>query len=97
MLALAQIRGNAVKLTFIFLLILSIQICARAQCTFVNGDFETGTLAGWNVYNRSNDIGNWYNYTGTTTPLSLHYISAPPQGTRAVTSDQNAATTHELY
>jgi len=70
---------------------------ARGQCMFTNGDFETGNLTGWTQYNRSNEIGNWYNYTGTMTPLSIHTISAPPQGTRAATTDQTAATTHELY
>jgi len=69
----------------------------QAQCTFTNGNFESGNLSGWTQFNRSNDIGNWYNYTGTTTPLSFHTISAPPQGTRAATTDQNAATTHVLY
>ena len=69
---------------------------AEAQCTFTNGDFETGTLSGWTKYFRSNNIGDWYNYTGTTTPVSAHTIAAP-MGTRGAVIDHNAPTTHELY
>ena len=78
-----------------FLFVIS-QNAVQAQCLFTNNNFESGTLTGWTIYNRSNDVGNWYNYTGTITPLSLHSISAPPQGTRAVTTDHTAATTHAL-
>src|SRR5882672_2582969 len=70
---------------------------AHAQCMFTNGDFETGDLSGWTVYNRAFNLGDWYNYTGTTGPLSGHFINAPPQGSRAATTDQNQATTHVLY
>ncbi len=69
----------------------------QGQCMFTNGNFETGNLTGWTQYNRSNDIGNWFNYTGTVTPLSIHTISAPPEGTRAATTDQTAATTHDEF
>lgn len=72
---------------------------AQAQCTFTNGDFETSNLTGWTVYNRgqAGATGNWYNYTGTSTPQSAHIISAPPQGTRAATTDHNNPFTHALY
>lgn len=101
MLALAHIRSNAVKLSTIFLLVLSAQICAQAQCTFTNGDFETANLTGWTTYLRAQNPPTsgptgWLNYAGTSTP-SLHTISAPPQGTRGALSDQNGATTAELY
>jgi hypothetical protein len=36
--------------------------------TVVNGDFETGNLTGWQVFN-STDKGNWFAYTGTEVPL----------------------------
>lgn len=64
---------------------------------FTNGDFETGNLNGWTQFNRSVNVGNWFNYTGTFSPLTLHTTSAPPQGTRAAVTDQNQATTHVLY
>jgi hypothetical protein len=69
---------------------------AQAQCTFTNGDFETGTLSGWTKYFRSQNAGDWFNYSGTATPLTSHTISAP-MGTRAAVTDHNAPTTHELY
>jgi hypothetical protein len=93
----SQIRRGAIRLTTLLLIVASACICAKAQCTFTNGDFETGTLIGWTSYFRSNDIGNWYNYTGVVSPQTLHNISAPPQGSHAATTDHNAATTHELY
>lgn len=70
---------------------------AQAQCTFINNDFETGNLNGWTQSNRSVNVGTWYNYTGTTTPLTLHTISTPPQGTRAAVTDHDAPTTHALF
>ncbi|MCU1266692.1 MAG: hypothetical protein JWM21_3010 [Acidobacteria bacterium] len=97
MLALAQIRSNPVRLTVIFLFLLMAPLCGQAQCIFTNGDFETTDLTGWTIYNRTFNQGNWYNYTGTLTPLSVHNISAPPQGTRGAVTDQNQASTHELY
>jgi hypothetical protein len=97
---LAQIRGTATTLAAICLLVFAAQICAQAQCTFTNGNFETGDLSGWNVYSRVltgvGNAANWYNYTGTTSPLSAHTLSAPPQGTRAAVSDQNQASINEL-
>jgi hypothetical protein len=97
MLALAQIRSNPVKLTVLLLLLLLAPLSARAQCMFTNGTFETGDLTGWTVYNRTIGTANWYNYTGTTTPLSIHAISAPPQGTRAAVSDHTDRTSQALY
>ena len=69
---------------------------AQAQCTFTNGDFETGTLSGWTKYFRTQNVGDWYNYTGTVSPLSGHSISAP-LGTRGAVIDHSGPTTHELY
>ncbi len=41
---------------------------ASQGATVVNGDFETGSLSGWQVSNSSSD-GNWFAYTGTKPPL----------------------------
>src|SRR5947207_3386323 len=95
--AIAQLRRNAFRLTTIMLLVLLSQAYANAQCAIVNPDFESGTLTGWTNYFRSASSGQWFNYTGTLSPLSNHSISAPPQGTRAAVTDHNAATTHALY
>src|SRR5688572_15010620 len=60
-----------------------------------NGSFETGTLSSWTVSNAGS--GNWFNYTGTTSPVSLFTIAAPPQGTRAAVTDQTGPGRHILY
>jgi hypothetical protein len=72
---------------------------AQAQCTFVNGTFENGTTNGWTIYSRpqSGLTVSFYDYTGTSSPLSAHAISAPPEGTHAVVSDQNGPGTQAFY
>jgi hypothetical protein len=96
MLAIAQIRVNVIRLSLLLLLFFSTNLGVKAQCVFVNGTFEDATLTGWTRYFRSQNVGDWYSYTGTASPLTGHDIAAP-QGTRAVTIDHNAPTTHELY
>lgn len=56
----------------------------------VNGGFESGTLAGWQVL-RSTQAGNWYAYEGTKPPLEkdrADQVQAPPQGRFAAIADQ---------
>jgi len=69
----------------------------QAQCTFTNNDFETGNMNGWTVHTRTVGTANWFNYTGTVSPLSNHPISAPPQGSRAAVTDHTDQTTHALF
>jgi hypothetical protein len=71
----------------------------QAQCTFVNGTFENGNTNGWTIYSRPSPglAVSFYNYTGTLSPLSSHAISAPPEGTHAVVSDQNGPGTQAFY
>lgn len=57
-----------------------------SAATVVNGDFETGDLAGWT---QASTAGSWANYTGTTNPANGRTIAAPPQGTRAAVSGQS--------
>lgn len=61
-----------------------------------NGDFETGSLSGWQVQTSDPDAG-WFAYTGTTSPVSDLSIPAPPQGNHAAISDENGAGLHVLY
>ncbi len=99
MFSLAQFRSHTVNLAVIFLFLLLAPLSARAQCTFTNGNFETGNLTGWTVYTRvvPGYTANWYNYTGTLSPFSSHTISAPPQGTRGAVVDQSNQSVDELY
>jgi hypothetical protein len=74
--------------------------------TVVNGDFETGNLSGWQVYN-STPEGNWFAYSGTVPPLqkleeeeeeeTFEPFFAPPQGIYAAVSDQSFPDTAILY
>jgi hypothetical protein len=64
-----------------------------AAATVVNGDFESGTLAGWQVH-RVTEAGNWFAYKGTDAPIGSKRptpadpVQAPPQGVYAATSDE---------
>ncbi|HVQ59018.1 MAG TPA: hypothetical protein VMS60_08945 [Solirubrobacterales bacterium] len=64
--------------------------------TVVNGSFETGTLAGWQVVN-SSESGNWFAYSGTTPPIGEGPVPAPPVGVFAAISAQDGPGTHVLY
>jgi len=59
------------------------------------GNFETGTLSGWSVVNSGS--GNWFAYSGTTSPQSGFPVAAPPQGSFAATTDQGGPGSHILY
>jgi hypothetical protein len=68
--------------------------------TVVNGSFETGSLAGWQVVNTPpppEESGSWFAYTGTTPPIGEGPIPAPPVGTFAAISAQGGPGTHILY
>jgi hypothetical protein len=66
--------------------------------TIVNGDFETGSLSGWQTQTLgiATESG-WYAYSGTESPLSSNPIQAPPQGKFAAASDEGGPSTHILY
>jgi hypothetical protein len=60
--------------------------------TVVNGDFESGTFAGWQVH-RALEAGNWFAYQGIDEPLATKRgferpIQAPPQGRYAAIADE---------
>ena len=72
----------------------------------VNGDFESGTLSGWNVY-RANPFGDWFAYQGTETPIGANRkkqslgrgepVQPPPQGAYAAVTDEIEPDTLILY
>jgi hypothetical protein len=70
-----------------------------AAANVVNGDFETGTLAGWHVQ-RVTAAGNWFAYQGTSEPIAANrgpLPQQPPQGTFAAISDELNPETLILY
>jgi len=60
-----------------------------------NGGFESGDFTGWNIYQSGS--GNFYIYSGTTTPVSGYTVPAPFDGSYAALTDQNNPGTHILY
>lgn len=69
--------------------------------TVVNGDFETGTLTGWQVFNippEPEASGNWFAYSGTVSPVGeAPEVPPPPAGKYAAITAQGGAGTHILY
>lgn len=63
--------------------------------TVANGGFETGDFTGWTK--TTSGSGDWFVYTGTTSPFSSQTIAAPPEGTFAATTDQTGPGSHILY
>lgn len=65
-----------------------------------NGDFETGTFAGWTVANVAGGSGNWFiDAPGSTTPASGQTTLAAGGGAHGsfyAVSDQNGPGTHVL-
>ena len=63
-----------------------------------NGDFESGNLSGWQVYN-SNSSGttSWFAYSGLLTPNTAKPFFPPPSGSWAAVSDGVSIDTTILY
>jgi hypothetical protein len=68
--------------------------------TVVNGNFESGDLAGWSV-GRATGLGDWYAYEGTDAPIGGKQLTAPvpapPQGEYAAITDELNPDTLILY
>jgi hypothetical protein len=62
-----------------------------------NGDFETGNFSGWHEAYVNPDVGRWFNYTGTSSPIEGFPIPGPPQGTHAAIADQGEVSSQILY
>ncbi len=82
----------------LFVAATAVAVCAgllapggAGAATVVNGNFETGTLEGWQVH-RATESGNWFAYGGTAEPIADkrgdHPPQAPPQGTYAAVADE---------
>lgn len=91
------------------LLALAFTVCAllapsaASAATVVNGDFETGNLSGWSVFNGT-PRGNWFAVAGNKTPLEASNPDAPefpffaaPQGNWAAVSDESNPDLAILY
>ncbi|MGN6663204.1 MAG: hypothetical protein ACTHK6_03180 [Solirubrobacterales bacterium] len=73
---------------------------SAGAATVLNGDFETGNLSGWQVLDNpsgAGQTGSWFAYSGTSSPLSLSTVPAPPAGNYAAITDQEFVGTHILY
>jgi hypothetical protein len=99
-----RVRGGNAGLT---LLAVVIAVClaflapgGAAAATVVNGDFESGNLAGWHVH-QATGLGDWYAYKGTDAPIGGKQLTAPihapPQGRYGVTTDEINPDTLVLY
>jgi hypothetical protein len=68
--------------------------------TVVNGNFESGTLKGWQAL-KATEAGNWFAYKGTAAPIGSKRgadpVQPPPQGTFAATTDEANPDTLILY
>ncbi len=95
----AQI-GGATLLVAVLLTVLAPTAAEAAKV--VNGNFESGTLNGWQVQ-QATQAGNWFAYTGTAAPIGSKRptpadpVQAPPQGLYAATSDEANPDTLILY
>jgi hypothetical protein len=73
---------------------------SAAATTVVNGNFESGNLSGWSVYNnQESEAGNWFAYSGTSIPFGeiAPPVPPPPQGNFAAITAQGGPGTHILY
>ena len=76
-------------------------LATASAATVVNGDFESGALAGWTL-DTSDPCGGctqaaWYAYSGALSPVSGFPVPAPPQGTYAAITDQTGPGSEILY
>ena len=63
-----------------------------------NGGFETGDFSGWTTqFNSCGGAGDWYVYSGTSTPLNGFGVPAPTEGAFAAVADQTGPSTQILY
>jgi hypothetical protein len=87
-------------LPLVALLLCALAPARAAAAPVVNGDFESGTLNGWQVH-VATEAGNWFAYRGTEAPigskLGNRTVQAPPQGNFAAVADEADPDTVILY
>lgn len=77
--------------------LLAVGAAQAGATTVVNGDFESGTLAGWTQFNEGSG-GSWFAYSGTANPFGPEpELPPPPQGNFAAITAQDNPGTHVLY
>lgn len=92
--------GRAALLVVLLVAVLAPNSATAASV--VNGNFESGTLNGWQV-SQATGAGNWFAYTGTDAPIGSKRpspadpVQPPPQGAYAATTDQANPDTLILY
>lgn len=94
-------RSSGWAILFTAALVAATVPTGAGAATVGNGNFESGTLAGWNV-SQETEAGNWFAYKGTDAPIGHHRsnaapLQAPPQGTYAATTDEANPDTLILY
>jgi hypothetical protein len=75
-------------------------VSPASAATINNGDFETGTLAGWTHATTGN--GDWFAYSTATPPpagcaTAIELPAPPPGGTWAASTDMTSPSAHVLY
>jgi len=83
--------------SFLALIMASVALAAPAgasAATVVNGDFETGTLSGWQQYNQTGN-GEWFAYDKTE--AEDNGFIPPPSGAFAAVDDQGEPDLDILY
>jgi hypothetical protein len=81
------------RAALLFVLVALLAPRGAEAASVVNGNFESGTLNGWQVH-RVTEAGNWFAYAGTAAPIGSKRpkpadpVQPPPQGSFAATTDQ---------
>jgi hypothetical protein len=87
---------TGLQLTILASVLLLVAGTASATLLLTNGDFETGTPAGWTVTDLAGGSGSFFVSSDLTTPLSGFPTVGPAGGLFYAVSDQTGPGTHAL-
>jgi hypothetical protein len=89
---------HVISLALILVLALSFFYTnAQAQDDpFVNGSFETGNFTDWTVVQEPGSGGDWFVYSGNSTPF-FSLVPGPPFGQFAAITDQGGPSSQVLF